>query len=37
MQDYDVGGFRLNLRGGVNEATAAIDLVSISADGRVIR
>lgn len=37
MTTYDVGGFRLNLRAGVREATSAIDLVSITADGRVIR
>ena len=37
MQGYDAGGFRVNLRGTVREAAAAIDLVSISADGRVIR
>lgn len=34
---YDVGGFRLNLRAGVREARSAIELVSIGADGRVIR
>ncbi|MDQ7999752.1 MAG: ABC transporter substrate-binding protein [Pseudomonadota bacterium] len=37
MTNYDAGGFRLNLRAGVREATSAIELVSISADGRVIR
>lgn len=37
MAHYDVGGFRLNLRSGVREATSAIELVSISADGRLIR
>ncbi|RZL61477.1 MAG: ABC transporter substrate-binding protein [Variovorax sp.] len=37
MQGYDAGGFRVNLRGATREAAAAIDLVSISADGRVIR
>lgn len=37
MNGHDLGGFRLNLRGGLREASAAIDLVSITADGRVIR
>ncbi|WP_225782952.1 ABC transporter substrate-binding protein [Xenophilus sp. Marseille-Q4582] len=37
MTHYAVGGFRLNLRAGVREATTAIELVSISADGRIIR
>ncbi|MFT4265684.1 MAG: ABC transporter substrate-binding protein [Xenophilus sp.] len=37
MAQHDVGGFRLNLRSGVREASSAIELVSISADGRVIR
>ena len=37
MEHYDVGGFRLNLRAGVRQATTAIELVSISADGRIIR
>ncbi len=37
MAHYDVGGFRLNLRSGVRVAPSAIELVSISADGRLIR
>lgn len=37
MTTYDVGGFRLNLRAGMRETMSAIDLVSITADGRVIR
>ncbi|RYF72972.1 MAG: ABC transporter substrate-binding protein [Comamonadaceae bacterium] len=37
MTHFDVGGFRLNLRAGVREATTAIELVSISSDGRIIR
>ncbi|MDA7418211.1 ABC transporter substrate-binding protein [Xenophilus arseniciresistens] len=37
MPNYDVGGFRLNLRAGPREATSAIELVSIGADGRIIR
>ena len=37
MAHYDVGGFRLHLRAGVRESTTAIELVSISADGRIIR
>ncbi len=37
MTDYDVGGFRLNLRAGVRDAARAIDLVTITADGKVLR
>jgi len=37
MTDYDVGGFRINLRPGLRDAVRAIDLISISADGRVLR
>lgn len=37
MTDYDVGGFHINLRAGVRDAVRAIDLVSITADGRVLR
>lgn len=37
MPNYDVGGFRLNLRAAPREATSAIELVAISADGRIIR
>lgn len=35
--DYDVGGFRINLRAGVRDRSRPIDLVTIRADGRVIR
>jgi ABC-type branched-subunit amino acid transport system substrate-binding protein len=37
MTDYDVGGFHLNLRAGVRDPGRAIDLVTITADGRVVR
>lgn len=37
MRDYDVGGLRINLRPGIRDAARAIDLVTITADGRVIR
>jgi len=37
MGDYDVGGFRLHLRAGVRDSAWSIDLVTVTADGRVIR
>ena len=37
MTAWDAGGLRINLRAGVREAASAIDLVSITADGRVLR
>ena len=37
MTDYDVGGFRIHLRAGVRDASRPIDLVTVTADGRVIR
>lgn len=37
MTDYDVGGFRINLRGGVRDVARSIDLVTITADGKVVR
>ncbi|HSW17430.1 MAG TPA: ABC transporter substrate-binding protein [Ramlibacter sp.] len=37
MTDYDVGGFRLNLRAGVRDASRPVDLITITADGRVLR
>lgn len=37
MQGYDAGGFQVNLRGTGRDTVAAIDLVSITADGRVLR
>lgn len=37
MTDYDVGGFRVNLRPPLHDAARAVDLVYITADGRVLR
>jgi ABC-type branched-subunit amino acid transport system substrate-binding protein len=37
MKDYDVGGFYINLRAGVRDSVRAIDLVSITPDGKIIR
>jgi branched-chain amino acid transport system substrate-binding protein len=37
MTDYDVGGFRVNLRAGVRDAARIIDLVTVTSDGRVLR
>jgi branched-chain amino acid transport system substrate-binding protein len=37
MTAYDVGGFRLNLRAGVRDSAWSIDLVTVTADGRVVR
>jgi branched-chain amino acid transport system substrate-binding protein len=37
MTDYDVGGFRVNLRAGVRDTARIIDLVTVTADGRVLR
>jgi len=37
MSDYDVGGFRINLRAGVHDSVRAVDLVTITSDGKVIR
>lgn len=37
MNDYDVGGFRINLRAGVRDSVRAIDLVTITPDGKVVR
>jgi branched-chain amino acid transport system substrate-binding protein len=37
MTDYDVGGFRINLRAGVRDSIRAIDLVTITADGKIVR
>jgi branched-chain amino acid transport system substrate-binding protein len=37
LGDLDVGGFRLHLRAGVRDSAWAIDLVTVTADGRVIR
>lgn len=37
MTDYDVGGFRINLRAGIRDSVRAIDLVSITPDGKIVR
>ncbi|SEA14163.1 ABC transporter substrate-binding protein [Variovorax sp. YR216] len=37
MTDYDVGGFRINLRPGLRDPGRSIDLISIAKDGRVLR
>ena len=37
MNNYDVGGFRVNLRPRRYESVRAIDLVSISSSGKVVR
>ncbi|MDM0023281.1 ABC transporter substrate-binding protein [Variovorax saccharolyticus] len=37
MTDYDVGGFRINLRPGLRDPGRSIDLISITKDGRVLR
>jgi branched-chain amino acid transport system substrate-binding protein len=37
MTDYDVGGFRINLRAGIRDSVRAIDLITITADGKIIR
>jgi ABC-type branched-subunit amino acid transport system substrate-binding protein len=37
MDNYDVGGFRINLRAGVRDSVRAIDLVTITPDGKIVR
>ncbi len=37
MTDYDIGGFRINLRAGMRDSVRAIDLVTIRPDGKVVR
>ena len=37
MLDYDVGGFRINLRARKYESVRTIDLISITPDGKVVR
>lgn len=37
MTDYDIGGFRINLRAGARDSVRAIDLVTITPDGKIIR
>lgn len=37
MTDYDIGGFHVNLRAGVRDSVRAIDLVTITPDGKIVR
>ena len=37
MNDYDVGGFRINLRPPQRDSSRSVDLVYITAEGRVLR
>lgn len=37
MTDYDVGGFRVNLRARKYESVRLVDLVTITPDGKVVR
>ncbi len=37
MTDYDVGGFRINLRAKKYESVRLVDLVTITPDGKVVR
>lgn len=37
MTDFDLGGFRVNLRAKKYESVRAVDLVTITPDGRVVR
>ena len=37
MTDYDMDGFRVNLRPKKYESVRAIDLVSITPDGKIVR
>lgn len=37
MNDYDIGGFRINLRAGMRDSVRAIDLVTITPEGKVLR
>jgi ABC-type branched-subunit amino acid transport system substrate-binding protein len=37
MTDYDVGGFRINLRPGLRDPGRSIDLISITKEGRILR
>jgi ABC-type branched-subunit amino acid transport system substrate-binding protein len=37
MTDYDIGGFRINLRAGIRDSVRAIDLVTITPDGKIVR
>jgi branched-chain amino acid transport system substrate-binding protein len=37
MSDYDVGGFRINLRAGLRDSVRAIDLVTVTPEGKIVR
>ncbi|MFM9880094.1 MAG: ABC transporter substrate-binding protein [Burkholderiaceae bacterium] len=37
LNDYDVGGLRINLRAGLRDANRTVDLVTIAGDGKVLR
>ena len=37
MTDYDMSGFRVNLRAKKYDSVRAVDLVTITADGKVVR
>lgn len=37
MTDYDIGGFRINLRAGVRDTSRLIELVTIRPDGKIVR
>ena len=37
MTDYDMRGFRVNLRAKKYESVRAVDLVTITPDGKVMR
>ena len=37
MNDDDVGGLRINLRAGMRDSVRAIDLVTITPDGKIVR
>jgi branched-chain amino acid transport system substrate-binding protein len=37
MAQYDIGGFRVNLRPAVRDSVRVIDLVTLTEDGRIVR
>jgi len=37
LRRYDVGGFRINLRAGVHDLVRSVELVTITAEGKVLR
>lgn len=37
ISDYDIGGFRINLRAGVRDSARTVDLITIASDGKVLR